>query len=61
MPFMYKKFVMTLLCAFTFCGGFQHYYFSFRFRNEMRKYYVDTLSYLDLNILLMGTNNISFC
>ena len=43
MPFMYlnfvttlhpnPNFVTTLLCAFTFCGGFQHYYFSFRFRN----------------------------
>ena len=22
MPFMYIKFIMTLLCAFTFCGGF---------------------------------------
>ena len=33
MPFMYIKFIMTLLWAFTFCGGFQHYYFSFRFRN----------------------------
>ena len=32
MPFMYIKFVMTLLCAFTFCGGFQHYYFTSRFR-----------------------------
>ena len=36
MPFMYTKFVMTLLCAFTFCGGFQHYYFSFRFRNRKK-------------------------
>ena len=35
MPFMYIKFVMP--CAFTFCGGFQHYYFSFRFRNEKKK------------------------
>ena len=23
MPFMYIKFVMTLLCAFKFCGSFQ--------------------------------------
>ena len=38
MPFMYIKFVMTLLCAFTFCGGFQHYYFSFRFRNRKKHY-----------------------
>ena len=37
MPFMYIKFVMTLLCAFTFCGGFQHYYFSSRFRNGKKK------------------------
>ena len=28
---MFTKFVMTLLCAFTFCGGFQHCYFKFRF------------------------------
>ena len=37
MPFMYIKFVMTLLCAFMFCGGFQHYYFSSRFLNEKKK------------------------
>ena len=37
MPFMYIKFVMTLLCAFTFCDGFQHYYFSFRLRNGKKK------------------------
>ena len=37
MPFMYIKFVMTLLCAFTFCGGFQHYYFSFWFHNGKKK------------------------
>ena len=37
MPFMYIKFVMTLLCAYTFCGGFQHCYFSFRFRNGKKK------------------------
>ena len=23
MPFMYIKFIMTLLCAFKFCGSFQ--------------------------------------
>ena len=34
---MYIKFFITLLCAFTFCGGFQHYYFSFRFRNRKKK------------------------
>ena len=36
MPFMYIKFIMTLLCAFTrflFCGGFQHYYYSFQFHH----------------------------
>ena len=37
MSFMYIKFVMTLLCAFTFCGGFQHYYYSSRFRTEKKK------------------------
>ena len=37
MPFMYIKFVMTLPSAFTFCGGFQHYYFNFRFRNGEKK------------------------
>ena len=37
MPFMYIKFVMTLLCAFTFDGGFQHYHFSSRFRNGKKK------------------------
>ena len=37
MPFMYIKFVMTLLYAFAFCGDFQHYYFNFRFRNEKKK------------------------
>ena len=36
-PFMCIKFVMTLMCAFTFCGGFQHCYFNFRFRNEKKK------------------------
>ena len=34
---MYIKFVMTLLCAYTFCGGVQHCYFSFRFRNGKKK------------------------
>ena len=37
MPFMYIKIVMTLLCAFMFWGGFQHYYFNFRFRNGEKK------------------------
>ena len=36
-PFMFIKFVMTLLCAFTFCDGFQHCYFNFRFRNGKKK------------------------
>ena len=36
-PFMFIKFVMTLLCAFTFCGGFQYCYFNFRFRNGKKK------------------------
>ena len=36
-PFMFIKFVMTLLCAFTFCGGFQHCYFNFRFCNKKKK------------------------
>ena len=34
---MYIKFVMTLLCVFTFCGGFQHCYLNFRFRNGKKK------------------------
>ena len=47
MPFMYIKFVMTLPCAFTFCGGFQHYYFSFRFRNGKKKKKKKTLPKLE--------------
>ena len=34
---MYIKFAMTLLCAYTFCGGFQHCYLSFWFRNGKKK------------------------
>ena len=37
MPFMYIKLIMTLLCEFMFCGGFQHYYFSFRFRHGKKE------------------------
>ena len=36
MPFMYIKFIMTLLCALKFSGSFQHYYFSFQFRYEKK-------------------------
>ena len=50
MPFMYIKFFMTLLCAFKFCGGFQHYYFSFQFRNVKKKKKLPKLVYAEKKI-----------